>query len=239
MTKKRSFQKELIDLGPPHYTAEEYRDCLYQLDRIGRFLGGDRATFHTFDQLKYPPTSILDIGCGGGLFTIRLARRYPQAQVVGIDLSSEAIAFAQEHLKHASPSLSNLKFIHCSAAELPYSPQQFDIVTATLVCHHLTNEELILFLKQVSPLAKQAVILNDLHRHFLASAGFALLVPLFFRNRLIWHDGLLSIKRAFTIQDWKALFNAADTKEQDYRIEWYFPFRWMVSIFKNARFEHD
>ncbi len=235
MKTKRSFQKEFIDLGPPYYTSEEYRECLYQLDRIGRFLGGDRATFHAFDQLESPPTSILDIGCGGGLFTMRLAQRYPQAQVVGIDLSSEAIAFAQEHVKRSSSPLSNLRFFHSSVDEIPEGPHPFDVVTSTLVCHHLSDEELVLFLKQAVCLAKQRVILNDLHRHVLATVGFSFLAPLFFRNRLIWHDGLLSIRRAFKREDWQALLKAAGIRENDYRIERFFPFRWIISIHKNSR----
>lgn len=230
MITKRSLQKEFIDLGPSYYTPEEYRDCLYQLDRIGRFLGGDRATFRAFDRLKSRPASILDIGCGGGLFTMRLAQRYLQTKVIGVDLSSEAIALAQEHLERSSPPLSNLSFLHSAAAELPYSPQQFDVVTSTLVCHHLSDEELISFLKQARHLAKQAVILNDLHRHPFATAGFSVLVPLFFRNRLIWHDGLLSIQRAFKKRDWQMLLKEAGIKEQEYRIDWVFPFRWVVMI---------
>ena len=72
MLRIRSQEPELIDLG--HYNEKEYEECLYQLDRIGRFLGGDKATFKAFDHLFAPPSSILDVGCGGGLFTMRLAQ---------------------------------------------------------------------------------------------------------------------------------------------------------------------
>src|SRR5690242_11899584 len=38
--------------------------------------------------------SVLDVGCGEGLFTREIARRYPNAQVVGIDVDADAVATA-------------------------------------------------------------------------------------------------------------------------------------------------
>ncbi len=227
---QRSHQLEWLDLGPSYYTPEEYRHCLYQLDRIGRFLGGDKSTYWAFDQLSQSPTSILDVGCGGGLFTMRLAKHYPNAHVVGLDISKEAIAFANEHLQSSHFDLPNVKFVIPHSSQLDYPPNQFDVVTATLVCHHLSDEELISFLKQACRVANQAVILNDLHRHPLATIGFAPLVPLFFRNRLIWHDGLLSIQRAFKRSDWQFYLNAAGIDRHLYTITWHWAFRWIVMI---------
>lgn len=230
MLSHRSQQLEWIDLGPSHYTMDEYRHCLHQLDRIGRFLGGDRATFSALKRLKIPPTSILDVGCGGGLFTMRLAARYPEVSVLGIDISQEAIAFAKEHLKQVHPPLKNVQFFVPPAPQLDDFSQQFDVVMSTLVCHHLSDQELISFLKQACRIAKRAVILNDLHRHPLASISFAVLVPFLFRNRLIWHDGLLSIRRAFTRQDWWSYLEAAGIDRQYCTVSWHWAFRWIVTI---------
>ncbi len=230
MTSQRSYQLEWIDLGPAYYTADEYRQCLYQLDRIGRFLGGDRATFLALQQLKTPLNSILDVGCGGGLFTMRLATHYPQARVLGIDISPEAIAFAQEHLNQFNTPLTNIEFSVPSTPQLDHFSESFDVVTSTLVCHHLSDTELISFLQQACRIANRAVILNDLHRYPLASIGFATLVPIFFRNRLIWHDGLLSIRRAFTRQDWLFYLDRAGIDQEYYTITWHWAFRWVVTI---------
>lgn len=224
---ERSHEREWMDLGPPYYTPEEYRSCLYQLDRIGRFLGGDRATFWALAQLSNPPDSILDVGCGGGLFTLRLAAHYPHTQVMGIDISQEAIAFAQEHLNRSQQK--NVQFLVPSSPHLD-EKQPFDVIMATLVCHHLSDEELVSFLKSACKTARKAVILNDLHRNILATLGFAILTPLFFRNRMIWHDGLLSIRRSFTRQDWVNLLEKAEIDKSNYTITWHWAFRWIVMI---------
>lgn len=221
---------EWLDLGSAYYTPEEYAECLYYLDLIGKYLGGDQATFWAFKQLHASPHSILDVGCGGGTLTMRLAQRYPQAQVVGIDIAPEAIVWAQEKLKQASPSLTNINFYVPPTPYLYDLGMSFDVITSTLVCHHLAEDALVDFLKQAYQIANQAVIINDLHRHRFAEIGFSFLSRLFFRNRLIIHDGLLSIKRAFTRQEWFNYLQAAEIPLHKCSISWHWPFRWIVFI---------
>lgn len=227
--KGRSSQLELIDLGSSYYTKQEYEDCLLKLDRIGRFLGGDKASFWAFDRLKKSPTSIIDVGCGGGFFTRRLSERYPQARVMGTDLSTEAIAFADQKNKQKTPS-TNISFTIPAQPELDLPEKSVDVVTCTLVCHHLQDQDIIEFLRRSYKIAKQAIIINDLHRHPLARLGFAALAPVFFPNRLIFHDGLLSIQRSFTRKEWVNYLEQAGIPAACYSITWHWPFRWIVLI---------
>jgi 2-polyprenyl-3-methyl-5-hydroxy-6-metoxy-1,4-benzoquinol methylase len=230
---KRSYQPELMDLGPSYYTAEEYRDCLRKLGTIGRLLGGDRATFKDINRLSHVPTSILDVGCGGGWFTCRLAHRYPNAQVLGIDIDPQALYVARENIKiyeqQYNVSLKNLSFEHRTSPRLSEPEHSFDVVTATLLCHHLKDHELITFLGDAYRIARKAVILNDLHRHWLAYALFWLLSPFFF-NRLIRYDGLLSIKRAFTRAELESYCAHAGIAIRFVHISWHWAFRWIVRI---------
>jgi len=219
--KERSSEKELLDLGLEHYSQEEYEDCLKKLDQVGRWLGGDRATFSALSQLKRSPNSILDIGCGGGFMTKKLADRYPEAQVVGVDRDPAAIAFAK---RHQAP---NLRFEHRNMDSFSDS---YDVVMATLVCHHMSDAELVSFIKDVYLVANQSVIFNDLHRHSFAYGAYAVLAPLLFHNRLITHDGLLSIKRSFKRKDWFRFFEEAAIPSRKCSVSWHFPFRWIVRI---------
>ncbi len=217
---KRSDRLELIDLGPQHYTQEEYLDCLHQLGKVGKYLGGDRASYQAIDHLIPRPASILDVGCGGGDFTQKLGKRYSSCQIKGIDISGEAIDYAKKHHQR-----NNVSFDSCLLCNV--SSKSYDVVIATLVCHHLNDDELILFLKDCTRIAKKAVIINDLHRHPLAWFAFKLSAPLIFRNRLITHDGALSIKRAFTRKDWQKYLEALHAKG---KITWHWPFRWIVTL---------
>jgi 2-polyprenyl-3-methyl-5-hydroxy-6-metoxy-1,4-benzoquinol methylase len=217
---KRSNELELIDLGPPYYTQEEYLICLDKLNKVGEYLGGERASFKTLKKLSFSPASILDVGCGGGGFTQKLGKCYKNSMVKGIEISSTAVNYAQTHHR-----LKNVVFEYCHLSDIP--SKSYDIVISTLVCHHLKDESLIPFLKDCLRVAKRAVIINDLHRHPIAWMAFLLSAPLLFRNRLITHDGCLSVKRAFVRDDWERYLAELGVKGD---VSWYWPFRWMVTL---------
>ena len=217
---KRSEELELIDLGSAYYTQQEYHSCLEKLDKVGTYLGGDRATFKAMRHLSFSPRSILDVGCGGGGFTKKLAQRYPHAQITGIDISTQAIAYAR--------SKCNLPNVSFTSQDLRHIPSKtVDIVLSTLVCHHFSDQELIPFLNECLRVAKKYVIINDLHRHPLAWVSFRCLAPLLFRHRLITHDGSLSVKRAFVRSDWERYLLQLNIPG---KVTWHWPFRWVVVV---------
>ena len=226
--KKRSNEPELIDLGPAYYTLKEYNDCLYQLGRIGKLLGSDRVTIQAFQRLPFSVQSVLDVGCGGGHFTLKLAQKLKHTHITGLDIASGAITYAQKQQK--LHNISNVSFVVAWQAELQEQEKSYDIVTATLVCHHLSDQALIDFIQRACKVARKAVIINDLHRHWLAYVGFACIGPLFFRNRLVQHDSLLSIKKGFTRAEWVYYLQQAGITSQKYSITWKWLFRWLVTI---------
>lgn len=219
---KRSSQLEWIDQGSAFYTLEEYEDCLTKLGIIGKCLGGDSASMRAFKKIQ--PLSILDVGCGGGHFSGLLARYFSHASVLGIDISRPAIDYAKKKYLHP-----NLSFECPASVELNYLPNSFDVVTATLVCHHMKDLEIIKFLKDAYIIANKKVIINDLHRSRLAYSGFWITTP-FFNNRLITHDGLLSIKRSFKRGEWIKYLEAAEIPLKNCLITWNWAFRWVIEI---------
>jgi methylase of polypeptide subunit release factors len=60
------------------------------------FFGPDTYLFVSFLQtvtrhIHQPPTSIVDVCCGSGAGAIHMARTYPQAKAIGLDLNSHAL----------------------------------------------------------------------------------------------------------------------------------------------------
>jgi ubiquinone/menaquinone biosynthesis C-methylase UbiE len=73
-----------------------------------------------------PLTSILDAGCGSGSMARLLAAKYPNAQVVGVDLRSDYVAYARERAR--GERLENLRFERGDIFHLPFGNGAFDLV---------------------------------------------------------------------------------------------------------------
>ncbi len=99
-----------------------------------------------FDSHPFGSGAVLDVGCGTGEITERLAAKYPRAAFVGVDLE-------EQHLDRArircAQFASRVQFQNGDALSLPFPDAQFDLV----VCRHVL---------QAVPDAARA--LSEMHR---------------------------------------------------------------------------
>ena len=78
------------------------------------------------DTLEDSPRRVLDLGTGTGKAARVLARRFPAAEVVGIDLSAEMIEQANELL--ARELAGRVGFQVGDASALPFDDESFELV---------------------------------------------------------------------------------------------------------------
>jgi SAM-dependent methyltransferase len=79
------------------------------------------------DALPEPPVRVLDLGTGTGLAAFVLARRFPRAEVVGVDVAERMIEVAR---RNTPPELAGrVRFEQADAARLPFADGSFELVS--------------------------------------------------------------------------------------------------------------
>ncbi len=81
---------------------------------------------------------VLDVGCGNGKVTARIASRIPHGLVVGVDSSTEMVAFAASH--YGLAVRPNLRFEVADARRLPFR-EEFDLVVSLNALHWVREQD--------------------------------------------------------------------------------------------------
>jgi len=93
-----------------------------------------------------PGDRILDVGCGKAFLLYDFTQAIPGVEVTGIDISEYGIAHAKEEVR---PFLQA-----CSATELPFADNSFDLVISINTLHNLYCFELDRALREIERVGK-------------------------------------------------------------------------------------
>ena len=114
----------------------------------------------------------------------------------------------------------------------PAAAPPVDYVISSIVTHHMSDDEIVRFLKWMDANARKGWFINDLHRHWLAYHSIKWLTRLFRGSYLVQHDAPLSVARAFRRADWVALLAQAGITQ--YELRWRWAVRWQVVFYWSA-----
>lgn len=84
----------------------------------------------------------LDVGCGNGTLTIEIAKRHPQAEVIGIDYWGTSWEYSKsvcDRNAEIEGVAERVAFERASASSLPFDDQAFDMVVSNLVFHNVRD----------------------------------------------------------------------------------------------------
>src|SRR5207253_8318785 len=95
-----------------------------------------------------------------------------------------------------------------NAQERPFPDEPFGVVMSSLFFHHLSDEECVQVLKSMWRIARQVVLVNDLHRHPIAYFSIRVLAA-FSKSIMFRHDAPVSVLRAFTADELLAVARRA------------------------------
>ena len=105
--------------------AVDYEEAAIVQHEIGNRL------FERLHYLKIQPRYILDLGCGPGIFSQRLKKQYPQAQIVGLDVAFLMLKMA----KSKQSWRQKWPLVNGDMMALPFASGLFDLVFANQVIH--------------------------------------------------------------------------------------------------------
>lgn len=217
---QRSTQSERMDTDCRDFN--DYSSCLRDLSRVNTVTLTHRPMLKWLCEHARDDFSVLDVACGHGDALRSIHRRFPSARLTGIDLNPWAIRAASE----ATDPDSGISFINGDA--FAYAPaQKPDFIITSQFTHHLTNDEVVTFLRWLHDNAGLGWFISDLQRHPIAYYGFPLLARLAFWHRFVREDGQISIARAFTRPEWDLLLRQAGLSERT-AVTWHIPFRLCV-----------
>jgi len=128
---------------------------------------GPNSQFVRLFGERFPEFSsgyVLDLGCGPGDITLRLARSYPQAVVHGLDGSPAMLAHAADALLAAPQLHGRVEFIEdvLPSARLPR--QHYDAVLSNSLLHHLHDPAVLWDTIKGCARPGAAVLVMDLFR---------------------------------------------------------------------------
>lgn len=203
MFEHRAKELERIDTGD--YTPQEYATFLREIAFINRHFGDGRALKKTLlreiEVNDLREFSVLDVGCGSGEL-LRIIAAFAEssgrtATLVGIDNNSISSSTTQTE----SREFRQISSVQGDAFQLPFDEGTFDYSISSLFFHHLSDEQIPTVLKEMSRVAKRGVIVIDLHRDPVAFVGYMILCFVFRISQLVRHDGSLSIRKGFRVEE--------------------------------------
>lgn len=208
---------------------------LVELEITNKWLGGNSVTRNGLTSILSPHRftndhiiKIADLGCGGGDMLKLLASHFKKKGLkgvfTGIDANQNIIDFARENSK----SFNEITYHTLDIFSEDFRSHQYDIIFATLFFHHFTATQLVEIFNSLKKQATTGVVVNDLHRHWLAYYSIKLLTKLFSRSSMVKHDGPLSVLRGFRKSELVEILQKAGVK--NYSLKWKWAFRWQLII---------
>jgi len=116
------------------------------------------------DHRPLPGTRVIELGCGPGFYSAKLARRFPHISVTGVDRSENQLTWARK--RAATQGLENCSFARVNVLDLPFQDASFDALIASRLFTILPDH--------TRAIAEMHRVLKPGGRCFIAEPRFAL-----------------------------------------------------------------
>ncbi|HKW33595.1 MAG TPA: class I SAM-dependent methyltransferase [Candidatus Acidoferrum sp.] len=178
-------------------TGQTLREEFNRWAEAGRGEGMEQEhlpiTLPVLEKMRLGPAdNVLDVGCGAGWLSRRLAKLVPQGRAVGMDVSDEMI----RHGRRASVDFENLMFVTGEVQEIPWEPNFFSHAISVESSYYWPDP---------------AAGIRDIFR-VLKPGGAAWILMNYYRDNPHCHQwgDLLAVKtHLLSAEEWSEFFRAA------------------------------
>ena len=133
----------LVVLGLVFLAYSVYMYACHELFAFGKGNMMAKVHAHLVDHLDWDGKGeLLDIGCGAGALTIRCARAFQEAELVGMDYWGAEWSYAKEQCEAnavAEGVEGRIRFQKGDAAQLEFPAESFDAVVSNFVFHEVRS----------------------------------------------------------------------------------------------------
>ncbi len=205
---------------------------LKELDTINKWLGGNQITLLGLEKLlmhyNQIELHIVDLGCGSGDM-LKLVADWGRKKGVRLKLTGvDANPYIIDHARKNAYAYSEIEFKVANILDDSFQQQQFDVIMSTLFTHHFNNQQLRELIKIWRKQARQGIIINDLHRHWLAYYSITAITRLLSKSSMVKNDGPISVLRGFRGKELKQLMEHCGI--DNFILSWQWAFRWLLVI---------
>jgi len=200
---------EIMDV--PGQDQNELQLDLENLARLNSTFGGRKAVQKMFGFLAGEKRKVLlvDLASGYGDQGRNLiahgVERGCDISIVAVDRQFDTLRLSRQ----ATPAHQRMFFIQADARQLPFRNQGSDLVFCSLALHHFADTDAVRVLREMKRVGRIGTACVDLMRGRIATFCIWLLTAVVMRNEMTRHDARLSIRRAFTYHEMRAMAERA------------------------------
>lgn len=229
---RRVTSVELLDQGL--ISREELEGNFRDMWTINRYLGGVAANRRLLDRFFERVSGrrhlrVLDVGAGDGRMAAWLRRELNRQ---GVTAEIVVLDRRLTHLLSNGTAPEGLHPVVADALELPFAEGSFDLAISNLLFHHFSGAQALAILRNLATVARGAVLINDLERHWLAYLFARFVLWLFSRSRTSRLDGAASVRQAYTRPELEGIARAAGFS--DFEVHRIVPYRLGLVLWKRA-----
>ncbi len=225
----RSFERELLDRDV--HDPLMLRRGLAQIEHVNRWLGGARVILtHLREMLPSSQVvTLADCGTGSGDIPRRIVRwcrhRGHDPLVFAIDRQRQMAQYAREACQY----VRGIEVVVADGLALPLGERSVDVAIASMTLHHLSDEDAVLFVREMSRVARCGILIADLERHPINHIGAQLLARTLWVRSPYRFDGPASVRRSFNARELLTIGREAQLQSPSVRR--HFPYRLVLTGF--------